>query len=277
MRTSNGGNSWAVLTQGVNDYWLNSGQAISPNLAWAVGSFGKILHTIDGMNWLDQISGTSESFNSIYMINPWVGYIVSNNGHIYKTNSGGIIPVSLETFSAYFEIDLVKLQWTTATETNNYGFEIEKCSQDNPDWLKISFIPGHGTSSEKHIYNFNDENIETGQYFYRLKQIDYDGGIKYSEVVEVNCLLKIRYSLTQNYPNPFNPSTTIKFSIAEESLVNLSVYNMLGEMIKDLKNEVLKPGHYEIELNASDFASGIYFYHLKAGHYSQTKKMILLK
>ncbi len=277
MRTTNGGNSWAVLTQGVNDYWLNSGQAISQNLAWAVGSFGKILHTIDGINWLDQVSGTSERFNSVYMVNPWVGYIVSNDGHIYKTNSGGTIPVSLESFSAYFENELVRIQWATATETNNYGFEIEKCTKDNPEWLKISFIPGHGTSSEKHTYNFNDEIIETGQYFFRLKQIDYDGGFKYSEVIEVGCFVKNRYSLTQNYPNPFNPITKIKFSIAKESQVSLSIFNVLGERVRDLKNEIMKPGYYEVEFNASELASGIYLYRIKAGDFVQTKKMILMK
>ena len=277
MRTTNGGNSWAVITQGVNDYWLNSGQAIFPNLVWAVGSFGTILHTVDGINWFDQVSGTAESFKSIYMVNPWVGYIVSGGGHIYKTNSGGIIPINLINFSAIIENNAVILQWTTAIEINNSGFEILRSAQNDNDWNKIGFVPGYGTTSEKHSYNFNDENLESGQYFYQLKQIDYDGSSEFSGIIEVSCSLPNKYSLSQNYPNPFNPTTKIKFSLAKESHVNLSVFNVLGEKIKELKNEVMKPGYYEVELNASDLASGIYFFRINAGDYVETKKMILLK
>jgi len=116
-----------------------------------------------------------------------------------------------------------------------------------------------------------------GSYSYRLKQIDLDGSYKYSNVVEVNLSTPIEYSLSQNYPNPFNPVTTIKFSIPKEVQVNLSVFNILGERVKELKNEVMKPGYYVIEFNATGIAAGVYFYRIKAGDFIQMKKMILLK
>jgi len=89
--------------------------------------------------------------------------------------------------------------------------------------------------------------------------------------------MPITYKLYQNYPNPFNPSTTIKFAVPEESNVNLSIYNVLGELVSTLVNEEMKPGYYEYEFNASNLASGIYLYRIKAGSFVETKKMTLMK
>jgi hypothetical protein len=90
-------------------------------------------------------------------------------------------------------------------------------------------------------------------------------------------LLPTVYSLEQNYPNPFNPNTKIKFSIADEVQVHLSVFNILGERVTELKNEMMKAGYYEVEFNATDLASGIYLYRIKAGEFVETKKMVLMK
>lgn len=280
MRTTNGGTGWSVLTQGFNN-WLFSASSIAQNLAWAVGQDGTILHTTNGTNWLSQVSGTIENFNSIYMVNPWVGYIVSQEGNIYKTNSGGTIPVSLMDFSAHVDDDLVTLQWSTATEFNNYGFNIERISKigydKNSVWENIGFVPGYGTSSEKHNYTFRDENIKPGQYFYRLKQINYDGSFEYSDIVEINFLLLNEYSLSQNYPNPFNPISTINYSIREKGSVSLKVFDILGREVKTLINEEQEAGLYNARFDASSFASGIYFYQLKAGEFVETNKMVLLR
>jgi hypothetical protein len=90
-------------------------------------------------------------------------------------------------------------------------------------------------------------------------------------------LIPDKYAVEQNYPNPFNAMTTVRFSIPKEVQVNLSVYNILGEKVKEFKNEVMKPGYFEVKFDASTIASGVYFYRIKAGDFVQTKKMILLK
>jgi hypothetical protein len=90
-------------------------------------------------------------------------------------------------------------------------------------------------------------------------------------------LIPAEYSLEQNYPNPFNPSTTIKFTVPKESNVNLSIYNVLGELVSTVVNEQMKPGYYEYEFNASSLASGIYLYRIKAGDFIKTLKMVLMK
>lgn len=89
--------------------------------------------------------------------------------------------------------------------------------------------------------------------------------------------IPITYSMDQNYPNPFNPSTVIQFALPVEGHVNLAVFNILGERVTTLKNEVLKPGYYTVNFDATSFASGVYFYTIHAGEFIQTKKMILVK
>ena len=85
------------------------------------------------------------------------------------------------------------------------------------------------------------------------------------------------FVLEQNYPNPFNPSTTIKYSISDNSYVTLKIYDILGEEIETLVSEEKAPGSYEVSFNAADLVSGVYIYSLKAGSFAKTKKMILMK
>jgi hypothetical protein len=184
----------------------------------------------------------------------------------------------------------VSLNWMTATETNNMGFQIERCAlgAERQAWNKIGFVNGFGTTTEQQIYSFNDENLETGNYQYRLKQIDFDGSYCYSNIIEAEIVSPNKFMLEQNFPNPFNPSTTIKYTIpkvtlsgVEGSLVQLKVYDVLGNEVATLVNEYKLSGNYEIEFNPSTIkhhlSSGVYFYELKAGDFIQTKKMILLQ
>jgi hypothetical protein len=191
--------------------------------------------------------------------------------------SGGTqaVPVELKSFSGYAADNKVSLNWTTATETNNSGFEIER--KTIGEWETIGFVPGSGTTTELRSYSFNDENISSGNYSYRLKQIDYNGLFEYSEVIEIEVGVPSQYSLEQNYPNPFNPVTTISYSLKDKGLVSLKVYDILGNEVATLLNEEMESGTYEYKFNASAIASGIYFYTLKAGDFLSTKKMILLK
>ncbi len=193
----------------------------------------------------------------------------------------GITPVELTSFTATSEVSNVRLKWQTETETNNSGFQIERLQNYKistlQNWDIIGFIEGHGTTTEEHEYSFVDENISAGEYQYRLKQIDYDGSFKFSDMVDINISQPTEFSLEQNYPNPFNPSTTIQYSIPEGGNVKLKVYNSLGEEVADLIDDYKEAGNYKINFNASELSSGIYFYQLKSKNFLSIKKMILLK
>jgi hypothetical protein len=196
------------------------------------------------------------------------------------------VPVELISFRADFSENNVTLSWQTATETNNYGFQVER-GQKN--WIQIGFMQGNGTTTQPMSYTFTDRNVEAGHYQYRLKQIDFDGSYTYSDIVEVEIQSPMNFSLEQNYPNPFNPTTKIKFTIpvtlseVEGSLVTLKVYDVLGNEIATLINEAKSTGNYQVEFDAVgtsrdlSLSSGIYFYKLQAGNFIQTKKMVLMK
>lgn len=201
--------------------------------------------------------------------------------------SNPIVPVELVSFIVIPSSNGFLLEWETATETNNFGFEIERLRETNSNWEKIAFIAGHGTTTEPNNYSFIDNNLSGGKYFFRLKQIDYDGSFSYSGVVEADVSVPREFSLEQNYPNPFNPATTIRFTIPEVasgfslSKVTLKIYDVLGNEVATLINEQKDPGFYEINFNASSgnhqIGSGVYFYTLKAGSRFASKKMILLR
>jgi hypothetical protein len=187
-----------------------------------------------------------------------------------------IVPVELTSFTAHAINDGVELNWTTATETNNQGFEVERKSA-NGEFEKAGYVAGFGTTTEPRSYSFADIKLSSGIYTYRLKQIDFDGSFSYSTEVNVDVTTPIEYALEQNYPNPFNPSTTIKYSIPEDGFVKLSVYNLLGEEVTTLVNNVQKAGRYEVVFDASSLASGIYVYRLESSNFSASRKLMLMK
>ena len=138
------------------------------------------------------------------------------------------IPVELISFAASLIGTDVHLNWSTATELNNSGFEIHRFTTNKDEWNKIGFVAGHGTTTKQQHYSFVDESVSSGKYQYRLKQIDYDGTFEYSDIVEVEVSLPTEFSLEQNYPNPFNPSTTIQYAVSKRQFVTLKVYDVLG-------------------------------------------------
>ncbi len=193
-------------------------------------------------------------------------------------------PVELTFFTANANGNSVTLNWQTATEINNYGFQVERQkAKGESSWEKIGFVEGAGNSNSPKAYSFTDNVTESGTYAYRLKQIDIDGSYEYSNIVEVNIGFPAKFELMQNYPNPFNPTTTIKYSIPNivgvETLhaTSLQVYSILGEEIATLVNEKQSPGNYTVQFDASNLPSGVYFYRLKTGNFVQTKKMLLTK
>jgi len=193
------------------------------------------------------------------------------------------VPVELTKFTAYADGDKVILNWSTATEVENYGFDIER-SIDNKEWQKLGFIEGHGNSNSPKSYSFSDKNPIGGSKFkYRLKQIDIDGKFEYSDIVEVE-IIPNEFVLYQNYPNPFNSSTLIRYSLPHSSSVEIFVFNTIGEVIKREVIENQEAGNYVWRFNGIDLSSGTYFYRLQAvptgrqaGSFVETKKMVLMK
>jgi hypothetical protein len=190
------------------------------------------------------------------------------------------IPVELTSFTASVTDNAVTLNWTTASELNNHGFEIERRSEGS--FRTIGFVEGHGTTTETKNYSFVDNNLAVGQYSYRLKQIDFDGTSEFSDIVEVEVLVPNIFALEQNYPNPFNPSTKIIYSLAADSKVTLKVFDVLGQEVVTLINGNVTAGRQEINFDASNLNSGVYFYQIKATgidgtDFNSVKKMILTK
>ena len=201
----------------------------------------------------------------------------------------GVIPVELTSFTGSVENGLVSLQWQTATETNNRGFEVQRKTGDY-NWQTVGFVSGKGTTTQMSNYTYSDNPVgitTLTKISYRLKQLDYDGTANYSKEINVEFSGAPKsFSLDQNYPNPFNPATVIRYAVPNESKVKVVVYNLAGEVVKELVNEVQSAGFHESTFNINSgvsLSSGIYFYSIEAtplngnNSFRQTKKMILLK
>lgn len=196
---------------------------------------------------------------------------------------GSPLPVQLVAFTASTTQQSAVLQWSTATEANCYGFEIERRAVSGQSavsgWQKIGFVAGSGTSPSTHDYSFTDSRVESGRYAYRLKQIDQNGSFRYfgSAEVEVGLAPKA-LSLGDNYPNPFNPSTTLSFSVPQDGHATLRVFNVIGQEVATLYSGVAEAGKfYTRSFDASRIPTGIYFARLEFGNQSLLKKMMLVK
>jgi len=189
------------------------------------------------------------------------------------------LPVELSSFTSNVVNNEVQLRWTTTTEKNNKGFSVERKSNNN--WEVIGFISGKGTTTEINNYTFTDK-VNGSKYSYRLKQVDFDGTFEYSPVINVDVTGPKVYLLSQNYPNPFNPSTVIKFGLATDSKVSVKIYDVLGREVATLINGALESGSHEVQFNAKNITSGVYFYKIEANgvdgsKFTATKKMMLTK
>ncbi len=214
----------------------------------------------------------------------------SNDGTISGATwvaSGVALPVELTSFTAQAKQNGIELKWKTATEVNNYGFEIEKSriqntevrSQNKADaWDKVGFVEGSGTTNSPKQYSFSDKNLSAGKYSYRLKQIDRDGKFSHSQEVEVEIgSLPNEFALMQNYPNPFNPSTVISYQLPVNGHVSLKVYDAIGREVTTLVNEIKEAGVYFVQFDVHKLASGLYFAKMQQGEKHQIIKMVLMK
>ncbi len=250
------------------------------------------------LNYFGAVTGLRGAFqlgNGNYMVTSGTGVFVldQNTGTVVSQPVSGvsgryireydlaIVPVELSSFKASVSENNVELNWATATEVNNQGFEIER-SQNNVAFEKIGFVPGFGTTTEPKSYSYSDQSLSNGKYYYRLKQIDYDGSFTYSEVVEAEVSLPTVFALEQNYPNPFNPTTSIQFSLPVDAQLTISVYNLVGEKVAEIASGNFSTGSHNVTFDASRLTSGIYFYRLDATGingktFSSVKKMTLMK
>ncbi len=306
------GNSWSTLGSGatngigglVNSTSVNGTDLYAGGYFTFLGNGTSVnyLAKWNGTNWSAVGNGGSDVINSLQVsTTEGVMYLggafttlnssVSANHIGTFTDSDNSLPVELTSFTASLSGFTTTLVWQTATEVNNYGFDVErreKLKGNSKNWETIYFVMGKGNSNSPQKYSFIDADNLDGIIQYRLKQIDTDGNIEYSPVVEVETgSAPKEFSLSQNFPNPFNPSTKIKYSIPSLALresvsegrvrVLLKVYDILGNEIATLVNEEKPPGVYEVEFDGSQLSSGVYFYSLNAGNFSQVKKLILLR
>jgi len=280
ISTSDGGESWIQKVSG-STVDLNSISIINKSYIWVTGDNGVLISTTDaGDQWSLNHPLTSKDLNTIFFIDENKGWVAGLDGTIFSYKSDSVIPVELANFDYSISTNSVNLNWKTVSETNNAGFQVErrKIEDSQSDlWKNIGFIEGYGTTSELHSYNYIDKNLNPGKYRYRLKQIDFNGIFEYSTEIEAEIISPQSFALEQNYPNPFNPTTIIQYTIASSQYVQLKVYDILGNEVSTLVNEVKSAGTYEIIFDASDLSSGTYFYRLHTGSFVETKKMILIK
>jgi hypothetical protein len=207
------------------------------------------------------------------------------------------LPVELSSFTAVKNNSSIELNWQTKTEVNNYGFEIERRTDNSlistaipgpgssdVKWIMIGFVKGNGNSNSPENYSFVDKYPEGGSNFiYRLKQIDNTGSYNYSKEIKIKAV-PAGYNLYQNYPNPFNPSTTIKFNLPQTGEVKIEVFDITGKKLSTIINQSMNAGFHSVIFNTEDlsnkgrsFSSGTYIYRLTAPGFSSARKMILLK
>jgi len=276
-RTTNGGTDW-LTTLFLNP--INNMVFTSPTTGYAVGDFGYIIKsTNSGLSWNEQTSGTTSYLRDVDFFDDGInGVAVGEAGLILTTTNGGI-PVELASFTGKVSNSTVLLEWMTASEKNNRGFYVER--KINDEWKSLSFINGKGTTTEEQFYSYTDDlkNLNySGIIYYRLKQVDFDGTYEYSPEIEIDYnSLPDNFVLYQNYPNPFNPVTTIKYSLPVTEKVSIKIYNILGNEVKTLVDEVKQPGTYEITFDATGLSSGIYIYEMRAGKFTSAKYLTLLK
>jgi hypothetical protein len=199
----------------------------------------------------------------------------------WTVGNAGALPVQITSFTASLQGTSALLNWATATETNNSGFQIERSIEGSNVWAEVAFVNGAGTSSSQKIYSYEDKNLAPGMYVYRIKQIDNDGT---TTIYNPNALPKVdagasnTFQLGGNYPNPFNPSTNLQFSVPQDGYASLKVYNMLGQEVATLFSGMARAGHYiPATFNASRLASGIYFARLQYNGKSLVQRMLMTK
>ena len=195
------------------------------------------------------------------------------------------LPVQLTSFTGtVVNTTSVRLNWMTVSETNNYGFDVQRRPVGTTDWTLLGFVPGNGTTLQRHDYTLTDNTVTSGSWQYRLVQIDLDGTRHEIDPITITMgptsvteSVPLEFTLEQNYPNPFNPSTTIRFTVPVTGPVTLKVYDLVGREVAMLADEIMQAGTRELSFDASGLASGVYVYRLQSGGNVATQRMVLMK
>lgn len=292
--TTDGGTIWnnAIAPPSTSVWGIHIASNSIATIALAACASGYVFKSIDGgRNWTEEPRQTISTFDDVWMINPGAAWVVGNSGAVLKFFDPNLVPVELISFTASFIDNSVELKWNTSSEKNNRGFEIEKSAGGastvlstswqtaENNWERIAFVNGAGTTTDEQNYFYVDNNLSNGKYFYRLKQIDFDGSFNYSNEIEIDIKAPFEFMLCQNYPNPFNPETVIRYQLSAFSHVVLKIFDVLGNEVATLVNEEKEPGiyHSQFSIINSQLPSGVYFYKLQAGGFSDVKKLVALK
>ncbi len=297
--SENLGDNW-IESQPAGDFdfnWNTTAISGDGNIILAGVFNGKVYVSSDGnISWSETTLPTWYYATSAISTDGSKAIVGSSpSGRLWVNTSP--LPVELISFTGELIGNEVLLEWKTAIEVNNYGFEVVRKNGGNGEWEKIGFVQGHGTTNSPKEYSFTDDltlnlNPNLTQVSYRLKQIDLDGTFAYSKIVTVDLtsitsvdeIIVYEFALEQNYPNPFNPTTTIKFtipSLGDENFrplhTQLVVYDILGREVATLINKELQPGIHQVSFNALNLPSGVYFYKLITNEFMGIKKMLLLR
>jgi hypothetical protein len=285
--SSNNGTTWSAANTGLTSIDVNCLLVSGSSLFVGTFSGGVFLSTNNGTNWHAVNTSLTNAYVNTLAVNGPNLYVGTSTVTVVQGVGGepGTLPVELTSFTVTTGRNAATLKWKTATEVNNYGFDVERSAaaagkvQNSASavWVKVGFVEGHGTINTAQSYNFVD-NSAAGSVVYRIKQIDRDGKFKYSQEVNATVSAPHVYELSQNYPNPFNPSTTISFTVPADGRAVLKVYNIVGQEIGVLFDGQAEAGKYnQVQFNASGLASGVYFSRLEYDGKVQLKKMQLLK
>lgn len=282
LRTTNYGATWELFANSTFAGKSMWGVHVDPvNSNWVItGTYS------GGQSYLSTDAGATWRLINIQSSN--YSFVIADTNTIYAAQGSGffklrqpVVPVELTSFRAGVTNNTIELQWETATEHNNRGFEVEAgISQENLS--KIGFVDGNGTTTERKRYSYNFAPSDDGKYFIRLKQIDFDGQFEYSDIIEVDFTTELSFALNQNFPNPFNPETQFSFSIPTDGFVTLKVFNTLGEQVQSKINENLSAGVHTATFSAGSLVSGTYYYRLTfkgidGKEFSSVKSMTVLK
>jgi photosystem II stability/assembly factor-like uncharacterized protein len=284
--TTSGGLGWTDISTPIGNVPVHTAifDPHDPAIIYAGTETGIIKTTNFGVNWTRFTGGMPEFVpvdEIVLQKDTEFAFAFTHGRSVYHTD--GPLPVELASFTSIISQRNVTLNWTTSSEENNSGFDIERRITANENWSKVGFVQGNGNSSEPKNYSFNDNNLNAGTYKYRIKQIDYNGNFKYYNLKnEIVIGVPEKFDLSQNYPNPFNPATKINYDLPLDGKILLKVYDITGREVAQLVNEIQTAGYYTVAFNASSFASGVYFYRLFANgnngqQYQMTKKMMLIK
>lgn len=288
VRSTDDGNTWNAINNGLTGVTYVRDLIFSPEGILIAATNNGVYRYSEEYNYWIQLS--NQGLRSIF-----INKLCYHNDVLYAGTDAGVarfvgeLPVQLISFYALQFDGAIELNWATSTESNNYGFEIQRKSLEGY-FVTIGFVGGHGTTTSLNQYTYNDKPLDAGKYFYRLKQIDFNGSFEYSNVIEVEFCLPDKFRLEQNFPNPFNPTTKIRYAIPQDvkremsnvvsrhaSTVQLKVYDVLGNEVVTLVNEEKPAGSYVVEFDAAGLSSGVYYYQLRAGFFVQTNKMILFR